>query len=37
MYNSTSPITINFEIITQYLTTHRPCDVIPDYKVPSVN
>lgn len=37
MYTSTSPITINFEIITQYLTTHRPCDIIPDYKVPSVN
>lgn len=37
MYTSTSLITINSEIITQYLTTHRPCDIIPDYKVLSVN
>ena len=37
IYTSPSPITINFEIITQCLTTLRPCDIIPDYKVPSVN
>lgn len=37
MYTSTSPITINFEIITQCLTKHGPCDIIPDYKAPSAN
>ena len=37
MYTSTSPITINFEIITQCLTKHGPCDTIPDYKAPSAN
>lgn len=37
MYTSASPMTINFEIMAQRLTTHRLCDIISDYKVPSTN